>query len=188
MNRPTTRADLLFPVRFLLRSIMLFLIATVFLLPTVLGRSSFGRAIRVGRRSLAEFMMNVWSRWLCRTFGAWPKVEGRPLDGPVVIVANHISFLDIQVMHSVAAMSFVAKAEIDDWPPFGFLARSGGTVFHRRGSHDSAHGAVGELLEILRNGGRVAIFPEGGILPGAAGMDIFRPILDSMLVDKAAAN
>jgi 1-acyl-sn-glycerol-3-phosphate acyltransferase len=46
------------------------------------------------------------------------------------------------------------------------MARVGETVFHQRGSHDSASGVVTAMTERLRAGGRVAIFPEGGILPG----------------------
>jgi 1-acyl-sn-glycerol-3-phosphate acyltransferase len=63
-------------------------------------------------------------------------------------------------------MGFVAKAEIERWPLVGWLARVGGTVFHRRGSHDSASGVAAAMAERLAEGGRVAIFPEGGILPG----------------------
>ncbi len=160
-------SDWLTPLRWLYRGVMLALMSTVFLLPTVLCQGRLGRAVRVGRRNLAVFMMNTWSGAMCRTFGIRCRVWGAPLDGPVLIVANHISWLAIQVMHSVAAMSFVAKAEIDDWPLFGYVAGKGGTVYHRRGSHDSALGVVEQMLEILRSGGRAAIFPEGGILPGA---------------------
>jgi 1-acyl-sn-glycerol-3-phosphate acyltransferase len=81
-------------------------------------------------------------------------------------VANHISWLDIMALHSVAAMGFVAKAEIKSWPFLGFLATTGGTLYHRRGSHDSSTGVMAALLQRLGQGGRVAVFPEGGILPG----------------------
>jgi len=66
----------------------------------------------------------------------------------------------------MAAVSFVSKAEINTWPVVGLLARSGGTLFHQRGSHDSASGVAAVMAERLEAGGRVAIFPEGGILPG----------------------
>ncbi len=86
--------------------------------------------------------------------------------GPQLIVANHISWLDTQVLHSLSPMGFVAKSEIAGWPVAGFLARVGGTVFHRRGSHDSASGVSAAMKERLSEGGKVAIFAEGGILPG----------------------
>jgi 1-acyl-sn-glycerol-3-phosphate acyltransferase len=70
-------------------------------------------------------------------------------------------------LHSLGPMGFVAKAEIDTWPLVGWMARAGETVFHRRGSHDSASDVLAAMTERLQAGGRIAIFPEGGILPGA---------------------
>ncbi len=63
-------------------------------------------------------------------------------------------------------MSFVAKAEIEKWPVVGFMASVGETVFHRRGSHDSASGVSTVMAQRLQQGSKVIIFPEGGILPG----------------------
>lgn len=158
--------DGLTPVRILLRGILLLLLCLLWLLPTVICQGAAGHRIRVGRRKLAEFMLNSWSGMLCRVFGVRPVPAGRPLAGPVLLVANHISWLDIIALHSVAAMSFVAKAEIADWPLAGFLATRGATIYHRRGDHDSASGVVAQMVEKLESGGRVAIFAEGGILPG----------------------
>ncbi len=159
--------DALSPLRWLLRGSLFLLHATLGLVPAVLAQSRLGRSVHVGRRSLDVLMLNWWSRWTCRLFGLDPVVRGAPADGPVLIVANHISWADIQALHSVAPMSFVAKAEISRWPVFGFLANAGGTIYHQRGSHDSSHGVMAQVLERLAAGGRVAIFPEGGIFPGA---------------------
>ena len=159
--------DALTPVRWLYRGALFLFQSTVFLVIAVSMQSAFGRAFSVRGRTLAEWVLNCWSNLTCRAFGIVPDVQGRPLDGPVLLVANHLSWADIQALHSVAEMSFVAKAEIARWPVFGFLASRGGTIYHQRGSHDSAHGAAAQMLEKLEEGGRVAIFPEGGILPGS---------------------
>lgn len=124
------------------------------------------RDARIGGRSLVEWSEIVWSRAVCRLFGLRLKAHGSFLQGPQLIVANHVSWIDIPVLHSIARMGFVSKAEIKNWPVIGFLARLGGTVFHQRGSHDSASGVAAVMAERLREGGSVAIFPEGGILPG----------------------
>jgi len=100
-------------------------------------------------------------------FGIRVKTRGVPAKGPVLIVANHISWLDILALHTAVAMGFVGKAEIDEWPVFRFIARTGGTIFHKRGNHDSAADVISVMDERLKQGRRVAIFPEGGILPGA---------------------
>src|SRR5210317_1682656 len=61
-------------------------------------------------------------------FGLKVQVTGEPQAGPVLIAANHISWLDIPVLHSGHAMGFVGKAEIDSWPVFRSIARVGGTI------------------------------------------------------------
>jgi 1-acyl-sn-glycerol-3-phosphate acyltransferase len=99
-------------------------------------------------------------------FGIRARTTGTPADGPVLIAANHASWLDICALHTDCAMGFVGKAEIEDWPIFRFIARTGGTIFHQRGSHDSAADVTSLMVQRLQQGRRVAIFPEGGILPG----------------------
>ena len=155
--------DFLTPVRWIYRGILVLLQSTIFLVPTVMAQGSWGQRTFVGRRSVAEHLLTRWSRMTCHAFGLHPKVTGQLAPGPVLVVANHVSWLDIQLLHSAGAMSFVGKAEIANWPLAGFLASSGGTIYHKRGSHDSASGVHAQLMDRLKHGGRVAIFPEGGI-------------------------
>lgn len=115
-------------------------------------------------------------------FGMRTKVNGTPQKGAVLFAANHISFLDILVLHSACAMGFVAKAEIDSWPIFGFVARVGGTIFHQRGSHDSAADVNASMVQRLEAGRAVAIFPEGGIKPGS-GVRVFHARMFRAAVD-----
>lgn len=119
-----------------------------------------------GNRRLNGIMAAWWGRTICRIFGLRLRVRGAVPQGAHLVVANHISWIDIPVLQSVAPVGFVSKAEIRKWPVIGFLAKSGGTVFHERGNHSSASGVAGAMEERLREGGNVAIFPEGGILPG----------------------
>jgi 1-acyl-sn-glycerol-3-phosphate acyltransferase len=91
----------------------------------------------------------------------------------VLLAANHISWLDIIVLHSSCAMGFVGKAEIDSWPLFSYMARTGGTIFHQRGDHDSAAGVSSAMVERLKQGRAVTIFPEGGIKPGSTSVRVF---------------
>ncbi len=153
------------PFRFTARLAVL-LVHFVFGIPVTVLCIAVGRRIRVGARTLDEFMLNTWSRGACRIFGIRIAVEGAPADPPVLIVSNHISWLDIEVLHGVAAMGFVGKAEIRGWPIVGRLATIGGTIYHERGSRHSADDVATAVAERLKEGRRVAIFPEGGILPG----------------------
>jgi 1-acyl-sn-glycerol-3-phosphate acyltransferase len=126
------------------------------------------RWLPLGGRPAHETMMCWWARVVCRVFGIRREVTGQLPEGSALVAANHISWLDIQLLHSIAPLGFVAKAEIAEWPVLGSLARVGGTVFHRRGSHDSASGVGAHLAERLSQGAQVAIFPEGGIFPPVA--------------------
>jgi 1-acyl-sn-glycerol-3-phosphate acyltransferase len=143
------------------------LLHVVFGLPFTVFFQYAGRALTVGGRRFSEVTLTWWAATVCRIFGLERSVCGELAAGPLVVAANHISWIDIPLLHSLGAMGFVAKAEISGWPVVGWMARAGDTVFHERGSHDSASGVQAAMIERLQSGGRVAVFPEGGILPGA---------------------
>ena len=154
--------------RFLYRMLWLLLLLLVGLPLTLLSGLLPGKAMKIHGRSLNEFIQCWWAVNICRIFGLRRRVRGALLDGPLLIAANHISWLDIPLLHSMAPMGFVAKAEIAQWPLTGWLARFGDTVFHHRGSHGSASNVVEVMTRQLEGGRKIAIFAEGGILPGAA--------------------
>ncbi|KRG71998.1 acetyltransferase [Pseudoxanthomonas dokdonensis] len=105
--------------------------------------------------------VNAWSSGLMRIFGFRVRRQGRPLPGPTLFVANHVSWIDITALHSQRMMSFVAKQEIRGWPLVGWLAARGQTIFHKRGSQESLGGVLHEMLRRLRSGHSVGVFPEG---------------------------
>ena len=115
-----------------------------------------------GREPFAHRMIRWWSKSLMRIFGLRSVRVGTPLPDPVLFVANHTSWIDIELLHSQRAACFVAKAEIARWPLVGWLAASGGTIFHRRGSNHSLASVMQTMVERLRGGRSVAVFPEGG--------------------------
>jgi len=152
-------------IRLIYRLPMLLLLLLL-LPPTVLAQTSVFRSSEPGKRSIREITLNAWSALACATFGLTREVHGAFVPGAQLIVANHISWLDIMLLHSVSPMGFVAKAEIEKWPIAGWIAVFGDTVFHRRGSHDSSSGVASVMAERLQQDCKVAIFAEGGILPG----------------------
>jgi 1-acyl-sn-glycerol-3-phosphate acyltransferase len=118
--------------------------------------------VPAGGVSLEKWMIRWWSGRLLRIFGFRIRRFGEPLPGAVLFVANHISWLDIELMHSQRPVSFVAKSEIARWPFVGWLAARAGTLFHRRGSTDSLAVVMGHVVDRLRAGHAVGVFPEGG--------------------------
>jgi len=149
-------------VRYLVRTPWLLLHALISAPLGVLVLNPIAARIRVGGTSLEKFMIRWWSGVLVRIFGFRIRRFGEPLPGAVLYVANHISWLDIELMHSQRPVNFVAKSEIAGWPFVGWLAGRAGTIFHRRGSTDSLAAVMARVVERLRAGEAVGVFPEGG--------------------------
>ena len=89
-------------------------------------------------------------------------VNGRPpKTGPMLLVSNHISWLDILVIHAAGHCRFVSKADIKHWPVLGTLTTAGGTLYIERESRRDAMRVVHHMSEALTDGDIVAVFPEG---------------------------
>ncbi|MFT4198980.1 MAG: lysophospholipid acyltransferase family protein [Pseudoxanthomonas sp.] len=123
--------------------------------------------LRVGDESLRHWSVRRWSGALMRLFGLRTRRVGTPLPGAAMFVANHVSWVDIEVLHSQRMMGFVAKREIRGWPVVGWLAARGETIFHKRGDTRSLDGVMEAMVERLREGRAVGVFPEGGTRGGA---------------------
>ncbi len=111
--------------------------------------------------TLDEVMIRWWQGNLMRVFGFRLRRFGTPLPGATLFVANHVSWVDISMLHSQRVMGFVAKREIAGWPLVGWLAAKGQTIFHQRGNTESLGGVLQEMLQRLRSGKPVGVFPEG---------------------------
>jgi 1-acyl-sn-glycerol-3-phosphate acyltransferase len=77
------------------------------------------------------------------------------------MVANHISWLDILVIHAARHCRFVSKSDIREWPLVGMLATGAGTLYIERTSRKDALRMVKDMADAMRNGDVVAVFPEG---------------------------
>ena len=106
--------------------------------------------------------VNVWAGQMLQIVGIELLVNGTPpAQGPVLLVANHISWLDILVMHASRHCRFVSKSDIKKWPFVATLADGGGTMYLERESRRDAHRVVTQMAERLRAGDILAVFPEG---------------------------
>ena len=106
--------------------------------------------------------VEVWARGMLAIIGIEVRVKGHPAPGPVLMAANHISWLDILVMHAACHCRFVAKSEIRDWPLVGVLTTGGGSLYIERGSNRDAMRVVHQMAAALQQGQVLAVFPEGG--------------------------
>ena len=106
--------------------------------------------------------VQVWSQQLLALAGVHLRVVGQPpLTGPVMLVANHISWLDIPVMHAARHCRFVSKSDVKGWPLIGTLATAAGTLYIERSSRRDALRMVRSMQEALERGEVLAVFPEG---------------------------
>ena len=88
-------------------------------------------------------------------------VEGEPAEGPVLFVANHISWLDIPLLGGCTRAAFIAKKEIEGWGGMGLMARRYRSVFVDRARRHASAAQRDEILERLKAGDSLVLFAEG---------------------------
>jgi 1-acyl-sn-glycerol-3-phosphate acyltransferase len=148
------------------------------------GLATSALVFPLASQGLRERLTRSWSRRLLKQC----RIEVEQAPGAAVlehalIVANHVSWLDIFVINALHPCRFVAKAEIRAWPVLGWLAAAAGTVFIARGNRRELRHIFKGLVEVLEKGERVALFPEGttgrqgGVLPFHA--NLFEAAIDA---------
>jgi 1-acyl-sn-glycerol-3-phosphate acyltransferase len=116
-----------------------------------------------------QFYVQWWATKTLRLAGITLRVEGAPVAGAVLLVANHISWLDIMAVHAVCPHArFVSKADVKSWPLMRHLVDAGGTLYLERERKRDALRVVHAMAEALKAGDTVAIFPEGTTSDGQA--------------------
>lgn len=122
----------------------------------------------------------AWARKLLAILRVRVGVHGRP---PAVrgegalIVANHVSWLDIHVLHSLLPTRFVSKAEVRDWPLIGWMATRAGTLYLERTKKSDARRVNEAMAALLRAGECLALFPEGTTTDGTHLLPFYSSLL-----------
>lgn len=110
-----------------------------------------------------------WAGKMLRVLGMRLAVQGSFRPGAKLLVANHISWIDIMVVHAVCPEArFVSKADVQDWPLANRLVAGARTLYIERGKRRDALRVVHQMAEALAAGDTVAVFPEGTTGPGDA--------------------
>jgi 1-acyl-sn-glycerol-3-phosphate acyltransferase len=132
-----------------------------------------------GERNLC---VQQWSLRTLQALGIRMVVQGElHARGPVLLVCNHLSWLDIVVIHAAGYVRFVSKAGVHHWPLIGTLATGAGTLYIERESRRDALRVVHKMTEALRNGDRVAVFPEGTTSDGTAVLPFHANLLQAAI-------
>lgn len=117
--------------------------------------------LRLGH-PVARTLPMQFHRYLCAVMGIRRHVVGIvPTSGPLLIIANHVSWLDILVLGATMPLSFIAKSEVAGWPGAGLLARLQRTVFVDRSSRARTGDVTQTLAERLAGGEALVLFGEG---------------------------
>lgn len=114
-------------------------------------------------------VLKSWNRQLLTIFNIGILIEGQqPAQGKggCLIVANHVSWLDIIVMNAIHPSRFIAKSEVRDWPVIGWLCRRCGTVFIERSLRQNASVVNRRISQLLEQDVSIGLFPEGTTTDG----------------------
>src|SRR5215207_9685980 len=118
----------------------------------------FPRLTKAGRHREVQ----AWARALLKRLEIELKIIGPPpQQGPLLLVSNHISWVDILALHAACQCRLVAKADVQRWPVLGTLATGGGTLYVQRESRRGAMRVVAQMTQAFQDGDILAVFPEG---------------------------
>ncbi|MCX7901979.1 MAG: 1-acyl-sn-glycerol-3-phosphate acyltransferase, partial [Burkholderiaceae bacterium] len=143
-------------------------------------------------------IVRAWSRGLLRLAGARLRIAGAPLPAALaregllpgtkgrLLLANHVSWIDVFAILSTLPCRFVAKAEIRRWPLLGWLVTLVGTLYIERGRRHAVAAINQRVRERLAAGEAVAVFPEGTTTDGSTLLP-FHAILLAPALDGEAA-
>ena len=126
-------------------------------------------ALPVCNRYLRLGLIQWWCRGLLRSLNIQIEVSGKIPHSHTygtMLVANHISWVDIHAINSVLPVRFVAKMEIKSWPIFGYLVKKSGTIFIDRSSRRDASRVVSVISSALKHDDNICFFPEGTTTEG----------------------
>lgn len=124
-----------------------------------------------------------WSAVLMRILGVQVHVHDAPVRArPLMLVSNHVSWLDIFALNSAIPMRFVAKSEIRRWPFIGWLSAKTGTLFIERGRRSDTARVNRLIAEAMLEGDVVAVFPEGTTSNGTQILRFHSSLLQPALI------
>ncbi|MCI0658378.1 MAG: 1-acyl-sn-glycerol-3-phosphate acyltransferase [Acidobacteria bacterium] len=121
-------------------------------------------------------MLGAWTRAVSRVIGMRIRGEGPVPSPPFLLVANHLSYVDVVLLASRVRGVFVARGDLAGWPILGWLTRSVGTLYLDRGYSRDLPRVAAEVHQVLSQGIGVFLFPEGTSTDGS-GVLPFRPSL-----------
>ena len=137
----------------------------------------------------AKTLPHAYHKLVCRLVGIRVRISGE-LDPnrPVLLVSNHVSWLDIAALSTVAPLSFVAKSEVGAWPFVSWLAKLQRSVFVDRSRRTIVKDKAGEIAERLAQGDNIVLFAEGTSSDGNRILPFRSSLFSAASLTPSAAN
>jgi 1-acyl-sn-glycerol-3-phosphate acyltransferase len=138
--------------------------------------------------SLATRQASVrqWAQQMLAAMGLSLRTSGpQRVSGPVLLVCNHISWIDILALMATGSCRFVSKAQIHRWPVVGTLAAGADTLFIERESSRDAMRVMHRMAQALQEGDTVAVFPEGTTSTGESVMPFHANLFQAAVASQA---
>lgn len=157
------------------------LILGLVLLLTLLPFQLLGLLLaRLGWTGLAGLVPVLFHRSVLFIVGIRLTLHGKlEKKRPLLLVANHLSWLDIVVLGAIAPLSFVAKSEMASWPVFGTLAKLQRTVFVKREERRNSHQQANEVADRMTAREVMVLFPEGTTSDGNQLLPFKTPLFEA---------
>ena len=128
-----------------------------------------------------------WCAQLLQVLGVALHTSGTPRAGANLVVANHVSWLDILAINATASARFVSKADVRTWPVLGWLVACAGTLFIERERKRDALRVVHQVAQALRAGDSVVVFPEGTTSDGHVLLPFHANLLQAAIATETPA-
>ena len=130
--------------------------------------------------------ITCWAREMLAALGLSYQAKGQErVSSSVLLVANHISWVDILALMATGPCRFVSKAQVHHWPMVGAMAAGAGTLFIERESPRDAMRVMHQMAQVLEEGDTVAVFPEGTTSTGETVMSFHANLFQAAIAAHA---
>jgi 1-acyl-sn-glycerol-3-phosphate acyltransferase len=130
-------------------------------------------------------LQRQWCRALLDILGLRLAVDGAVAPGGVLLVANHVSWVDVIALNAVSPASFVSKDDVVRWPLIGWLLPRTDTLLLRRNRPRDAQRIGAAIADRLAAGRRIVLFPEGTTTDGNQVLPFSAALLEAAVAQRA---
>lgn len=131
-------------------------------------------------RKVLNRIVQIYCKIAIKVFGVKVQVDGlEKIQGPTLIVGNHLSYIDILVLSSIYPSSYVTSIEVKHTPVLGQIVILAGCLFVERRNRDNLQNEIKDITNALKSGLNVTIFPEATSTNGEAVIRFRKPLYNA---------